>query len=261
MTDTRPLDLTPREVRPARSRGGGWLPWLVLATIAVAIAVLLWVLMTNSQAFLEADIAVAEREEQGDRRFQLLGTPIADADSSDTLIVDGEEVTPFSVVFDGVLVDVINQGTPPDLFQPGVPVVLEGQWVQGAAPIDRFAGGANDGWYFAADRMLVKHDNEYREDRLDDAEYRGRSSRRTHRIRRAQRLTCQRLKRTSPRRTHERGRGVAGVILSLVASVIAIPMLVVGHPRPPARVLRLAHRYAWMVLAGWSSPRWPCSGR
>ena len=30
MTDTRPLDLTPREVRAPR-RGGGWLPWLVLA--------------------------------------------------------------------------------------------------------------------------------------------------------------------------------------------------------------------------------------
>ena len=87
--------------------------------------------MTNSQAFLEADIAVAEREEQGDRRFQLLGSPIADADSSDTLIVGGEEVTPFTVVFDGVLVDVISQGTPPDLFEAGVPVVLEGQWVAG----------------------------------------------------------------------------------------------------------------------------------
>lgn len=172
MTDTRPLDLTPREARVPRRRSA-WLPWLVLAAMAGTIAVLLWVLMSNSQAFLEADIAVAERQEQGDRRFQLLGAPIADADREDTIIVGDEEVTPFTIVFDGVLVDVISQGTPPDLFEAGVPVVLEGQWVQGVAPVDRFVGGANDGWYFAADRVLVKHDNDYREDRLDDAEYRG----------------------------------------------------------------------------------------
>ncbi len=173
MTDTPPLDLTPRQA-PATRRRSGLLPWVVLAVMAGAIAVLVWVLMTNSQAFLEADIAVAEREEQGDRRFQLLGSPIADADNDDTLIVSGEEVTPFTVAFDGVLVDVVSQGTPPDLFEAGVPVVLEGQWVQGAAPVDRFAGGANDGWYFAADRVLVKHDNDYREDRLDEADNRGR---------------------------------------------------------------------------------------
>jgi len=129
--------------------------------------------MSNSQAFLEADIAVAEREEQGERRFQLLGSPIADADRDDTVIVDGDEVTPFTVAFDGVLVDVVSQGTPPDLFEAGVPVVLEGQWVQGTAPIGSFAAGANDGWWFAADRVLVKHDNDYREDRLDEADNRG----------------------------------------------------------------------------------------
>jgi cytochrome c-type biogenesis protein CcmE len=172
MTDTRPLDLTPREARVPRRRAA-WLPWLVLVAMAGTIAVLLWVLMSNSQAFLEADVAVAEREEQGDRRFQLLGSPIADADREDTVIVGGEEVTPFTIVFDGVLVDVVSQGTPPDLFEAGVPVVLEGQWVRGAAPVDRFVDGANDGWYFAADRVLVKHDNDYREDRLDDADYRG----------------------------------------------------------------------------------------
>ena len=38
-----------------------------------------------------------------------------------------------------------------------------------------FLGGANDGWWFAADRILVKHDNDYRKDRIDDAENRGQS--------------------------------------------------------------------------------------
>lgn len=44
--------------------------------------------------------------------------------------------------------------------------------------------------------------------------------------------------------------GATGVILSLVASVVAIPMLVVGIRSNRPELLRLAHRYAWMVLAG-----------
>lgn len=173
MTDTAPLDLTPRPGTPAPQGRRRWLPIAVLVAIAVAVVAMLWTLVSNSQSFLEADIAVAEREEQGDRRFQLLGSPIADAEAEDTITVAGEEITTFTVAFDGVLVDVVSQGTPPDLFEAGVPVVLEGQWVNGPAPVDRFVDGANDGWWFAADRILVKHDNDYREDRLDDAEDRG----------------------------------------------------------------------------------------
>ena len=40
------------------------------------------------------------------------------------------------------------------------------------AGVRSFDGGDNDGWYFASDEMLVKHDNEYVADngeRLDDA--------------------------------------------------------------------------------------------
>ena len=72
-------------------------------------------------------------------------------------------------------VDVVSQGTPPDLFDQGVPVVLEGRWESGPLPSKDyvFLGGANDGWCFAADRILVKHDNDYRKDRIDDAENRG----------------------------------------------------------------------------------------
>ena len=75
--------------------------------------------------------------------------------------------------FEGVAADVVHVGSPPDLFTPGVPVVLEGRWVEGIPPdLDTFACGANDGHYFASDHMLVKHDNEYRDtypDRLDAA--------------------------------------------------------------------------------------------
>ena len=36
-----------------------------------------------------------------------------------------------------------------------------------------FPNGANDGWWFSTNRILVKHDNDYREERLDDAEEQG----------------------------------------------------------------------------------------
>ena len=59
-----------------------------------------------------------------------------------------------------------------------MPVVLEGAWRPGPAPVDepaRAALAADDGWYFTSDRMLVKHDNDYRnrddyEERVDEAE-------------------------------------------------------------------------------------------
>lgn len=176
--DGASIDLSPR-VGPTRSRPK-WIPVAVLAVVALAVVAMTWFLVTNTQNFLEADDAVAERDDTGDKRFQLLGSPTRTTDqiTADTALVGIDQYTPFTVVFDGVKVDVISEGTPPELFDKAVPVVLEGQWVEGAVPIDGyvFPDGANDGWWFAADRILVKHDNDYREERLTDAEQRGQLS-------------------------------------------------------------------------------------
>ncbi len=53
-----------------------------------------------------------------------------------------------------------HDGDPPELFQPGIPVVLQGSW-------------APTGNEFLSDRILVKHSEEYEADngdRIDDAE-------------------------------------------------------------------------------------------
>jgi cytochrome c-type biogenesis protein CcmE len=172
------LDLTPRVSRGRRR--SKWVPLSILLLVGVAVAAMVWFLVTNTQNFLEADIAVAEREDTGDRRLQLLGSPTRTSEEivAATTVVGGNEYTPFTVTFDGTLVDVVSQGTPPDLFDKAIPVVLEGHWVNGPVPIEgyTFPGGANDGWWFSTDRILVKHDNDYREDRLDDADERGRLS-------------------------------------------------------------------------------------
>ncbi len=34
----------------------------------------------------------------------------------------------FTIAFNGVEVPVVHDGDPPELFEPGIPVVLEGHW-------------------------------------------------------------------------------------------------------------------------------------
>ena len=167
------MDLTPRV--PKAKATPKWLPLVALLAIAIAVVVLIWFLVTNTQSFLPADQAVEERSELGERRFQILGSPIARTTSDQTVIISENEYTFFTIVFDGVLVDVVSTGTPPDLFDEGIPVVLEGKWIEGPLPDPDyiFRNGANDGWWFSTDRILVKHDNDYREERIDDAEERG----------------------------------------------------------------------------------------
>jgi len=66
----------------------------------------------------------------------------------------------FTVAFNGVRVDVAHEGDPPELFKPGIPVVLEGRWA-----------AAED--HFDSDRIMVKHSEQYEadhEDRIDEAE-------------------------------------------------------------------------------------------
>lgn len=169
------MDLSPRTQESKKTPP--WIPILVVAAIAGAVIVLVWFLVTNSQSFLPADEAVENRMDIGDKRFQLLGSPISNVGDGQIFVIEGTEYTFFSIAFDDVLVDVVSRGTPPDLFDEGIPVVLEGRWVQGPLPQPEyiFANGANDGWWFSTNRILVKHDNDYREDRIDDAENRGQS--------------------------------------------------------------------------------------
>ena len=143
--DSATVDLSPRVPRVAQRSRSKWPAVTVVVILAAVVVGLIWFLVSNSTSFEEADAAVEKRDELGDQRFQLLGSPL---DNTVDITLDGNEAVAFTVQFDGVLVDVVNIGSPAAQFQAAVPVVLEGNWVQGDAPIDRFEGGANDGWYF-----------------------------------------------------------------------------------------------------------------
>jgi len=165
--DPSGLDLTPRDISPRRG-GRSW--WSILLVVLIAAAIV-WVLLralTDSTLLIyNADQAVAEREELGDQRFRLQGSPVGNTVET---VEGGLNAVAFTVNFEGQLVDVVHQGVPAEQFQSGVPVVLEGAWREGALPIE---DGASDGHYFVSDVMIVSHDNDYRldnEQRLSDAE-------------------------------------------------------------------------------------------
>ena len=167
-----PMDLSPRPGRPARRGIRRWGPILVVGLVALVIGIVLWrVLADATLVFREVDDAVERREELGDDRFRMIGSPVSGS-RQDVTLEDGRPAVAFSVTLDGVVADVVHIGGLSDQFQPEVPVVIDGHWVES----NTYARVADDGWYFASDRMLVKHDNDYRvenQDRIDDAEERG----------------------------------------------------------------------------------------
>ena len=119
-----PVDVTPR---PAR-RAGGTAPKrnpLAAGVLVVVLVAVGFVVMSGLRSatlyYYNADEAVAQRAELGDDRFRLQGTV------DDDVVEDGDEVT-FDVAFNGATVPVRHEGDPPELFQPGIPVVLEGRW-------------------------------------------------------------------------------------------------------------------------------------
>ena len=170
--DTELSPLTPRRVqRPARSRR--WTAALVIVVVAGAVALLVSNLLGDAALFFyNADEAVERRDELASQRFRIQGTPLSEPEHT---FYEDRPVLAFPVGFNGTVVDVVHTGDPPELFQPGVPVVLEGAWRQGSGPGPSTAA---DGWHFASDRMLVKHDNDYRnrdsyDERITEADQTG----------------------------------------------------------------------------------------
>jgi cytochrome c-type biogenesis protein CcmE len=132
-------------------------PWVYGALVAVLVGLGVVVyqgLTSASLYFYNADEAVEQQADLGDKRFRLQGTVLGDS------IEATDDGVDFTVAFNGVSVDVHHAGDPPELFQPGIPVVLEGRWAPG-------------GDVFASDTIRVKHSEQYEADngdRLDDAE-------------------------------------------------------------------------------------------
>lgn len=147
MTATAPA---PR-VRPAAPAATKWRIAAVLVVIAAAIGFLIFKGLGDATVYFRtADEAVAKKAELGTKRFRVEGAVV-----TDSVHETGDGVR-FEIISAGVVVPVLHRGDPPELFKPGIPVVLEGHW---------------DGAVYASDRIMVKHTSEYREknpDRVDE---------------------------------------------------------------------------------------------
>lgn len=155
MTATeQPVDRPePIEVRPepVRRRGGGRRAAVAVAVVLAALGFVLWKGLGEATVYFKtADEAVAEKDALGDRRFRVEGLVTDPVDLRDGAVY-------FAIKSAGVCVDVRHTGDPPELFKPGIPVVLEGQW---------------RGDTYVSDTMMVRHSSEYRAEnagRLEDA--------------------------------------------------------------------------------------------
>jgi len=115
--------------------------------IVAAIGFLVFKGITSAIVFFKtANEAIAQRATLGNSTFQLEGTVVP---GTVRAVRHGSDVTvSFAIESNGVKVDVSNTGSPPQLFQPGIPVVLVGH----------FVGATNR---YASDQILVKHSNSY----------------------------------------------------------------------------------------------------
>ncbi len=142
MTDLRTEKLSDPSPDGQPADAGRRRAWIAFALIIGALGFLVFRGLGDATVyFLTADEAVAQREALGDRRFRVEGQVVA---GSVRRTADGVS---FRIREGGATVDVTHRGDPPELFQPGIPVVLEGRW---------------DDERFASDRILVRHTEEYR---------------------------------------------------------------------------------------------------
>lgn len=115
--------------------------WLAGIVVVAALGFLVVQGLGNATLYFRtADEAVAQRAELGDRRFRIEGDVV---DGSVRQV--GNDVS-FILTSKNVEVPVRHQGDPPELFRPGIPVVLEG----------RFQGD-----HFSSDRIMVRHSETY----------------------------------------------------------------------------------------------------
>ncbi len=119
--------------------------WLAGAVVVAALAFLLIQGLGNATLYFRtADEAVAQRDSLGTRRFRIEGTVVAGSVQQSKDL--GDDVVAFTIASEDVTVPVLHKGDPPEMFKPGMPVVLEGRF---------------EGDHFASDRILVKHSETY----------------------------------------------------------------------------------------------------
>lgn len=133
---------------PVRVGGSRTRVVVALAAIVIAFAFVLFKgLGSATLYFRTAKEAVQQRASLGARRFRVEGVVLPG-----TVRQVGQTVH-FTIEQDGVDLDIVHRGDPPEMFKPNADAVLEGRFApnqpSGAAPL------------FSSDRILIKHTSSY----------------------------------------------------------------------------------------------------
>ena len=135
---TPPASVTIRERQTKRRLA------VVGVVILAAIGFLLYKTLTSAVVYFKtASEAVADRSALGNATFQIEGVVVPH-----TIRHLGDNELRFVISSGKVTVPVENSGTPPQLFQADIPVVLVGH----------FVASSN---LFSSNQILVKHSNQY----------------------------------------------------------------------------------------------------
>jgi cytochrome c-type biogenesis protein CcmE len=117
---------------------------VVGVVIVAAIGFLLYKTLSSAVVYFKtASEAVADRSSLGNSTFQIEGVVVPH-----TIRHLGNDELSFVISSGKVRVSVDNRGSPPELFQADIPVVLVGH----------FVASSN---LFSSDEILVKHSNQY----------------------------------------------------------------------------------------------------
>jgi cytochrome c-type biogenesis protein CcmE len=117
---------------------------VVGVVVVAALGFLVFKGLTSAIVFFKtANEAVSQRASLGNSDFQMEGMVVPGSVQH-----RGKDVYLFTVESAGVKVRVDNTGDPPELFRPGLPVVVVGHFV-----------GSSD--VFASDQIMVKHSQSY----------------------------------------------------------------------------------------------------
>ena len=123
---------------------------IVVGTMLLCVfAFLIYEGLTNSiEYFKTASQAVSSRGVLGTSTFRIEGTVVPGS------IRRKANFTYFSISSGSTEVPIVDSGTPPQLFQPGIPVVLVGHFEAGNGP-----GGTST--TFLSNEIMVKHSSTY----------------------------------------------------------------------------------------------------
>lgn len=141
--DAQPIDGQGSGIRPRTRIGNRRRIAICFGIIVVALGALAWRGLTNAtEYFKTADEAMASRSQLGTKNFRIEGTVQPGVHQ------DGQLVT-FVIENNGVTVPVVQKGEPPQLFAPGVPVVLDGHFASASSAT------------FDSNLIMVKHSDSY----------------------------------------------------------------------------------------------------